>query len=1273
MVLVPDSFVCDLAQEELYTIFLHELAHVRSKDYAVNVLERTAKPFLFFHPLVWFISRELRALREEICDDDVLNVCSDRLLYAKVLTEVAGRNLCVRQSSLVTLCSFNHRALIERRVEHILASERHGMRRLRLRTALALLSASLAMVGCLSLLTLAPRMVKGEGEVGTGGLVKEVSASASGGLLDKLPGKVVFEGVYNHRSRGGDYGTSRQWVKQDESGAITAVMELRSTTYVASGNRENRITEYRVSSAERELFEWILGFEKGKVVWRKKSPGKKDEVSEIPVPEGQVFDPNSRPDPYCAANILLRSFALKKGESKEVSAYDWDNSGKGMASYSFRVENKGKEEVSVPAGVFEGNHIVLTQLTTGDTWYKKRAGHVTDFWVLDNNVIVRILRHREPYELLLAGSKTPAYLPGLKEQRKPSTAVESPVATPVWAIRYPDEVYCVAFTPDGKGILAGSADGTLKLRDVKTGEEIRSYPGHAAKVASVVFSSDGQRIVTGSWDSTAKLWDAATAEVIRTFSGHRDSVEQAGLSPDGTKVVTSCWDGTAKLWDATTGNEIRTLSGHTQCVDWAEFSPDGTKVVTAGYDGTVRLWDVETGQQIRSFSGHSGPVHAARFSRDGKKLLTASTDQTAKLWNVETGEEIRTFSGHSTVVWSCAFSPDETKIATGGSYEMTAKVWDLATGKEIRTFAGHEGNVDQVAFSPDGTKLATACHDKVLRLWEVGPAAAPVTAEAAAPAPAVAVRREAEIFINLAPHFNAPMTSFHDKPGDDLTIAQGEHQLEGVHFWVGKGIIWLRGARREDQNLPEKVEGIRAGLKCKKLHFLHATCWSQPEGTQIGSYTIHYEDGSTAELALMYGANIRNWWVHGEPRPDISQGKIAWKGRNERAWSLTGLLVQLYTAAWENPHPDKLVTTIDFTSLSTECAPWLVAVTAETEGSTESTTAKEEKPAPPAPAPTKSKEEVYVPRGATAEGLYDEGSSLRDQGKAKEALQAWRTLIDKFPESQRAGCAAVYMGQLQLSIKDYKGAEESLKLAAEKFGHHRYGNGVEVGGYAYFYLTSLYCDREQYEKAGQALKALVEKYPYASGHRMGDALTSLRAKRWFYDKLKARGIDLKFLDDLIAEQKDPKNYDKMNSRQLYLVAHTLMRDDKDNPRAIQAFLKGVEKFPKESFTPYGAVFALQLQIQEKDQVGAKKTAKLLIERFAEAKAGKSGPLSAIGYYGLGAADFVAEEYKGAVEMFQKVLRDFPGAADMDGVALKQLIAERYLTTLKQKGIEVKGI
>jgi beta-lactamase regulating signal transducer with metallopeptidase domain/TolA-binding protein len=1358
-IFLPESLARELSPEQLYPILLHELAHVRSGDCAVNLLERIVKSLLFFHPLVWAISRQVHVLREEICDDRVLDHYPDGVLYARVLTEVAGRNVPSRLSPLATLCFFNHRALIERRVERILGAAKCRRRRFRLGAAVTLLSTTFAMVAALSLASLSARAV--EEKASPSDAPSDVTPPTDSSPSGQLPEGTLLDAVYNHCSRGGDYGTSTLQIKRDKDGAITAIAELRGTTYEASGDKEHHLTEYKLTSREREGFEWLLTFEEGKVISKRKTAAEEGEVSEIPVTKDSLYDPNSRPDPYCVANILLRQFALKEGNVKEVNAYDWDNAGKGMATYTFKIEHKGKEEVRVPAGTFQGNHIVLTQLTTGDTWYKKRAGHVTDFWVLDDYTIVRILRHREPYELLLAEYKSASPLRGLKERARTAITPDSYVTMPIRSFPFAGRVYAVAFSSDGNEIAAGNAAGEVRLWNTATGEEIRTFSGDTDRVASIAFSPDGKQILSGSWDGTARLRHAATGDEIRTFE-HAGGVEQVMFSPDGAKVLTACHDGTARLWDASTGEEIRGFCGHAEDLSWAAFSPDGTKVVTSSMDGTAKLWDAETAEELLTFTRHASRVHSAAFSPDGKSVLTSDDDGLVKLWDAATGKEMRTLYGHRWPVWCVAFSPDGSKIATGGSYEGTARVWDAATGAGVRTFVGHRGPVDQVAFSPDGRYVATACFDGSVRLWDVGG----IPAKEAAAVPAIEVQREAEVFIDLEPYFNAGMKAFSAKPGNDLTIPAGEQHLAGLDFRVRKGIIWIGGSREENKGMPLKVEGIKIGLKLTKLHFLHATCWTAPEGAQIGSYIIHYEDGATAVIPLAYGVNIRNWWIHGEPRGDISEGTVAWQGVNPYAWSLTRLRVQLYSAAWENPQPDKVVDTMDFVSSNTECAPYLVALTAETGVAPEpgperkpvaagpekpvgtpseviinaaedgtlivsktemsiqeledllqrtakeypglrvivrchpktphetiirvlgacekagisnvsfSVSEQEEKGnAAETPPPAEEKEVAEPPTAQTTaspEALYVEGSNLRSQGRTEEALKVWRTLIEQFPESDRAGCAAVYMGQLQLSTKDYKGAEESFRLAAEKFGHQKYGNGVEVGGYGYFCLTQVYCDTEQYEKAAEALKSLVEKYPYSTGHRMGDALTSFRAKRWFYDKLKAQRIDLKFLDNLIAEQKDPKNFDKMNSRQLYLVAHTLMREDKDNATAIKAFLKGVEKFPEESFTPYGAVFAMQLQLDEKDHAGAKQTARLMIEKYPTVEVGKGGPVAAIGYYGLGAAHFLAEEYKNAAEMFQKVAEQFPAAADMDGVPLKSHIRERYLDALKEKGIEVKG-
>ncbi len=241
--------------------------------------------------------------------------------------------------------------------------------------------------------------------------------------LSQLPGEVIFEGTYTHRSRGREYSApGTLTLRQTEDGAITAVTQLpffRNMTYIALGDKDNRLTRYRSfkpASGDDPGYESTLEFEEGRLLRTQRGIRQDEDAREIPVPTGAAFDPNTRPDPYCAANILLRGLALEQGQTTELEVFDVDNTGDGYASYKLKVQHAGKEEVAVLAGRFEANHFVLTQLTSADTWFKKRAGHVTDFWVLDNGVIVRIFRHREPYELQLLDWKTPSTLPGLKKR-----------------------------------------------------------------------------------------------------------------------------------------------------------------------------------------------------------------------------------------------------------------------------------------------------------------------------------------------------------------------------------------------------------------------------------------------------------------------------------------------------------------------------------------------------------------------------------------------------------------------------------------------------------------------------------------------------------------------------------------------------------------------------------------------------------------------------------------------------------------------------------------
>ena len=120
----------------------------------------------------------------------------------------------------------------------------------------------------------------------------------------------------------------------------------------------------------------------------------------------------------------------------------------------------------------------------------------------------------------------------------------------------------MAFSPDGKRIVTGSQDRTVKVWDAATGQELLSLKGHTSCVTSVAFSPDGKRIVSGSQDKTVKVWDAATGQEILSLKGHTGQVTSVAFSPrrqthrqrqrGRIRCAIKPLPGEVKVWDAPT-------------------------------------------------------------------------------------------------------------------------------------------------------------------------------------------------------------------------------------------------------------------------------------------------------------------------------------------------------------------------------------------------------------------------------------------------------------------------------------------------------------------------------------------------------------------------------------------------------------------------------------------------------------------------------------------------------------------------------------------------
>jgi WD40 repeat protein len=303
-------------------------------------------------------------------------------------------------------------------------------------------------------------------------------------------------------------------------------------------------------------------------------------------------------------------------------------------------------------------------------------------------------------------------------------------------------VYSVAFSPNGRLAVSGSADGTARLWDVVSGKEVRRFAVKGDDVWHVALSPNGQRLATVGGQRKIRVWDTLTGKELQHISDTCDAVSVLCFTPDSLGLLSAGRDGSIHLWEVETGR--RRFEGHQAPVSAAAFSLDGRRLLSGAgptpgkpYDCTIRLWDVATGKELRQFGEHDAKVDGVAFLPHTSSILSTTENgrfREVRQWDMETGERTRRITLQTANPWpvlhlpAIAFSADGRRIVTGGgaygirhpnTQLFAVRLWNRETGAELASFLGHTADVNCVSISANGRQALSGSQDGTVRLWRL--------------------------------------------------------------------------------------------------------------------------------------------------------------------------------------------------------------------------------------------------------------------------------------------------------------------------------------------------------------------------------------------------------------------------------------------------------------------------------------------------------------------------------------------------------------------------
>lgn len=243
----------------------------------------------------------------------------------------------------------------------------------------------------------------------------------------------------------------------------------------------------------------------------------------------------------------------------------------------------------------------------------------------------------------------------------------------------------------------------------------RVISGHMGWVRSLAVEPDNQWFASGSADRTIKIWDMASGQLKLTLTGHISAVRGLAVSPRHPYLFSCGEDKMVKCWDLEQNKVIRHYHGHLSGVYTLALHPTLDVLITGGRDGVARVWDMRTRTNVHVLSGHKGTISDVKAQEADPQIITGSMDSTIRLWDLAAGKTMAVLTHHKKSVRSLTLHPSEFTFASGSSGSI--KQWKCPEGAFMQNFEGHPGIINTLSVNEDNVMFSGA-DDGTVAFWD---------------------------------------------------------------------------------------------------------------------------------------------------------------------------------------------------------------------------------------------------------------------------------------------------------------------------------------------------------------------------------------------------------------------------------------------------------------------------------------------------------------------------------------------------------------------------